>query len=61
MPAGFDKCRKQGGKIRTVNLKGGKYKHVCYIGGKSYPGYTKTKKRKGGKKKMTYEAMSRRG
>lgn len=44
MPKAFDACRKNGGKIRTVNLKGGKYVHVCSIGGKSYRGYEKTKK-----------------
>ena len=43
MPEGFDKCRKQGGRIRTLKLKGGKYIHVCYIGGKSYKGEVKNK------------------
>lgn len=47
MPAGFDKCRAKGGRIRTVKLGGLKYKHVCYIGGKSYSGYTKTRKSRG--------------
>ena len=44
MPKAFDTCRKNGGKIRTVNLKGGKYVHVCSLGGKSYRGYEKMKK-----------------
>ena len=47
MPAGFDKCRKAGGKIRTKKLGGGKYVHVCTLNGKSYRGYTKTKSSKG--------------
>ena len=47
MPAGFDRCIKNGGKVTTEKLSGNKYRHVCYIGGKSYPGYVKT--RSGGK------------
>jgi hypothetical protein len=45
MPAGFDKCVKDGGKVRTVAVKGkkGKYLHVCYLGDKSYSGEVKTK------------------
>ncbi len=48
MPKGFDECRKQGGKISTVKLKGGKYMHVCHLKGKSYKGYVKTKSESGG-------------
>lgn len=44
MPVGFDRCRKQGGRIRTLKLKEGKYIHICYLGGKSYKGEVKTKK-----------------
>jgi hypothetical protein len=29
MPKEFNKCRKQGGKIRTKKLKGDKYMKVC--------------------------------
>ena len=47
MPAGFDKCRKQGGKIRTVKLKGGRYQHVCYLDGKPYKGEVKKKQQAG--------------
>ena len=46
MPKGFEMCREQGGKIRTKALKSGKYIHICYINGKSYPGHVKTKKTK---------------
>jgi hypothetical protein len=43
MPAAFDKCRSGGGKIRTKQLGGGKYMHVCILNGKSYAGEVKTK------------------
>jgi hypothetical protein len=43
MPAGFDKCVKAGGRIRTKELGGGKYMHICFIGGKSYAGEVKVK------------------
>ena len=45
MPAGFDKCRAGGGKIRTKKLGGGKYMHICFLNGKSYPGEVKTRKK----------------
>lgn len=43
MPESFERCRKAGGKIRTKDLGGGKYRPVCTLNGKSYPGYIKTK------------------
>ena len=43
MPAGFDMCVKKGGRVRTKDLGKGKYMHICFLGGKSYPGYVKTK------------------
>ena len=48
MPAAFDKCVKDGGKVRTViiNKKKGTYMHVCYLNDKSYPGEVRTKKSK---------------
>lgn len=42
-PAGFNACRKGGGKIRTMTLKGGKYMHICILNGKSYRGEVKMK------------------
>jgi len=45
MPAGFNKCRRRGGRIRTKKLKGGKYIHICFLNGKSYRGEVKRKKR----------------
>lgn len=44
MPAQFDSCVKNGGKVRTKKLSGGKYIHICYLNGKSYPGYVKDSK-----------------
>lgn len=44
MPKAFEKCRKNGGRIRTKKLSGGKYIHICYLDGKSYAGEVKTKK-----------------
>lgn len=46
MPEAFNKCVKNGGRVRTINPKAGKYLHVCYIDGKSYSGEIKTKKKK---------------
>jgi 3-deoxy-D-arabino-heptulosonate 7-phosphate (DAHP) synthase len=47
MPKAFLDCIKNGGKVRTINLQGNKYCHICSIGGKTYRGEVKTKK--GGK------------
>ena len=44
MPADFDRCVKEGGKVRTIKLPAGKYRHVCTLNGKSYYGEVKTKK-----------------
>lgn len=38
MPAGFDACRKRGGRIKTIKPKPDVYIPVCIIGGKSYRG-----------------------
>lgn len=43
MPQAFDNCVKLGGRVRTKKLKGGKYMHICFKGGKSYAGYVKNK------------------
>ena len=43
MPAGFDACRKGGGKIRTIQMKGGRYMHVCILEGKTYKEEVKKK------------------
>lgn len=45
MPADFDKCRQEGGSIRTTKVNKTQYLHVCYSkDGKSHPGEVKTKK-----------------
>ena len=44
MPEAFERCVKNGGKVITKTLKGGKYLHICYLNGKSYAGEVKTKK-----------------
>jgi len=43
MPAAFLKCVKNGGKVRTKKLSGGRYIHICFLNGKSYAGEVKTK------------------
>ena len=37
MPQAFEKCQKDGGRIRRITLKGGRYMNICYKDGKSYP------------------------
>jgi len=47
MPADFDKCQAEGGRIRTIKVGKGRYMHVCYDkAGKSHAGEVKTKKAK---------------
>jgi len=47
MPKAFEDCVKRGGRVRTVRLSDSRYKHVCYIDGKSFAGETKVKKQAG--------------
>ena len=44
MPKAFDNCVKQGGRVRTKVLSGGRYMHICFLKGESYAGEVKTKK-----------------
>ena len=46
MPKSFDDCQKNGGKIRTKKLGGGKFIHICFPkgGGPSVSGEVKTAK-----------------
>ena len=46
MPIAFNRCVKNGGRVRTKKLKGGKYMHICFLGGSSYAGEIKKKKSK---------------
>ena len=43
-PAGFENCRRRGGKIRTKRVGDGKYIHLCRIDGKWFEGEVKTSK-----------------
>ena len=38
MPAGFEKCEREGGKIRRKTLSDGRYINICYKDGKSFAG-----------------------
>lgn len=57
MPATFDQCRENGGKIRTKTFSGGKYAHICILNGKTYMG--EIKERKGTEVKPSKEAFQR--
>lgn len=46
MPADFNKCVKDGGRVVTKDLGDSKYMHICFINGKSYAGEVKIKKDK---------------
>ena len=46
MPAAFDSCVKNGGRVRTLSLANDKFRRMCFIGGKSFAGEIKTKKKK---------------
>lgn len=46
MPKAFEACIKNGGKVRTKKLKGGKYIKICFLKGKSYPGEVHTSQSK---------------
>ncbi len=44
-PRDFEKCVNDGGKVRTISLKGNKFVKVCYDKeGKVHSGETHTKK-----------------
>jgi len=42
MPADFNKCVKEGGRVRTKKVGQDKYLHICFKDGKSYAGDVKT-------------------
>ena len=46
MPKGFEMCQREGGRIRTKALSGGRYMHICFLKGKSYAGEVKTNEKK---------------
>lgn len=45
MPEDFMRCVKNGGEIKTIIPKKGKYLRICYLNGNSYQGEVKTKKK----------------
>ena len=44
MPEAFERCRKNGGKIRTKKLSGGRYMPICYDANGAHAGEVHTKK-----------------
>ena len=47
MPADFDTCVKEGGRVKTKKLSGGRYIHICYDkNGNSHAGEVKKRKSK---------------
>lgn len=47
MPADFDKCVRENGRVRTITLSKGRYMRVCYDkNNKTHAGEVKTKKEK---------------
>jgi hypothetical protein len=51
MPAAFDRCVAEGGKVRTISLPGDKYLRTCRIDGRTIKGEVKKKKKS--KKKLS--------
>ncbi len=43
MPKPFMDCVSAGGRVRTKELGGGKYVHLCFLKGKSYAGEVKVR------------------
>lgn len=43
MPADFNRCQKNGGKIRTIEVGNGKYARVCILNGKTHMGEVREK------------------
>ncbi len=47
MPADFDKCVTEGGRVRTMKVKGGQHMKICFDkAGKSHAGEVKAKEKK---------------
>lgn len=44
MPEDFERCRRNGGEIKTKKVGSKKYLHICVLNGKSYGGEVKVKK-----------------
>lgn len=44
MPEAFNRCLKDGGRIRRKTLSDGRYINICYLKGKSFAGEVHEKK-----------------
>ena len=45
MPYAFEKCVKEGGRVRTMKVKGGRFMRICFDkAGKSHAGEVKKSK-----------------
>ena len=49
MPAAFERCVKNGGRVRTIKPRADVYIKVCFINGKSYRGEVHHKKKSNSK------------
>ena len=54
MPAAFDKCVADGGRVRTKSLSGNRFMRICFIGGKSFAGEVRTKQSEGGEEMIIH-------
>ena len=45
MPAAFDACVKEGGRVRTKRVNANQYIRICFKDGKSYSGEVKAYKK----------------
>lgn len=45
MPADFERCVKNGGRVRTIKRGKDKYQHICYDSKGSHAGEIKTRKK----------------
>lgn len=61
MPEDFLRCVREGGKVRTKNLKGNKYIRICFKNGKSYASEVKTKKDDSDNKNWVKNQLSKKG
>lgn len=45
MPADFERCVANNGRVRTKRVNKTQYIHICFLGGKSYSGEVKEYKK----------------
>ncbi len=55
MPEDFNRCISSGGRVRTKQLSGNRYIHICYKGDKSYAGEVHTEKKVPSRKRARKE------